>query len=569
MYRKLISLLFIVSITQSSLNANWTESLGELQKSDTFNKSYLLGMLTEQSYGIYKIENLKSKDSVLKLYEENENSLFWFDESYVVTSSITELIEAIKNSSNEGLNPNRYHLSDINFIYKKISNSLLFDDRDLKLASTKMDILLTDAFLTLAKDLHEGQVDYKTFQDILTKKAEEEDVQYVWSQKPDNFNYLDILKQSKESEQIKTALNALVPTNELYNRFKDAYIRYRDVKEQGGLKKIPKSGTLKVGSKSNVVKALRSRLAQSGDLDYADEENKRFDNEVKNALKRFQRRVGIWPSGVLNASTRKALNVPVEKRLKKLKLNLERTRWEKDSFDNRYVIVNIPEFIMRFMDSNEELISSRVIVGKRKNPTPIFQSKMSYVVLNPTWSVPNSIIAKEMLEHLQEDPYYLEDRNYKVYDSWNKKSRKEIDSFDVDWLQYDDASKIPYNIVQNPGKRNPLGRMKFMFPNKYAVYLHDTDTKNLFKKPVRAFSHGCIRLYQPQKFLKFVSNNYMDNSYEDVKTKLDSKENESLTLNDKIPVYIRYYTAFVDGDGGVHFGRDIYGYDKIQQKILN
>ena len=569
MYRKLISLLFLASIMQTSLGANWTESLGELQKSDSFNKSYLLGMLTDQSYGIYKVENLKSRDLVLKLYENNENKLYWFDESGIISSEISELIESIKNSSNEGLNPNRYHLSEINFINKKITNSLLFDDRDLKLASTKMDILLSDAFLTLAKDLHQGQIDYQGFQDILTVKSEEEDVNYVWSQKLEKFNYLDILKQSRESGEIKTSLFALTPTTDIYNRFKDAYIRYRDVKNQGGFKKIPKSGTLKVGAKSNVVKALRVRLAQSGDLDYSDEENKRFDDSVKNALKRFQKRVGIWPAGVLNASTRRALNVPISKRLKKLKLNLERSRWERDSFDNRYVIVNIPEFYMRFMDSNEELISSRVIVGKPSKPTPIFQSKMSYVVLNPTWSVPNSIIAKEMLEHLQEDPYYLEDRNYKVYDGWNKKKRKEIDSFDVDWLQYDDASKIPYNIVQNPGKRNPLGRMKFMFPNKYAVYLHDTDTKKLFKKPVRAFSHGCIRLYQPQKFLKFVSNNYMDSSYADVKEKLDSKENESLNLNDKIPVYIRYYTAFVDGDGGVHFGKDIYGYDKIQQKLLN
>jgi len=193
---------------------------------------------------------------------------------------------------------------------------------------------------------------------------------------------------------------------------------------------------------------------------------------------------------------------------------------------------------------------------------------MSYIVLNPRWSVPNSIVAKEMLEKIQEDPYYLEDRNYKTYDSW-KKDRKALDTFDVDWFQYDEDSKIPFNIVQDPGARNPLGNVKFMFPNNHAVYMHDTNQKKLFKKSIRAFSHGCIRLHEPQKLLQFVSDDYLENSYEIVKSKLNTGENQSLNLNEKIPVYVRYYTAFVDDEGGVHFGTDVYGYDRIQQKLLN
>jgi murein L,D-transpeptidase YcbB/YkuD len=449
-----------------------------------------------------------------------------------------------------------------------MSNGVLFDDRDYNLAATKLDILLTDAFLSIARDITRSEIDYTKFQDILFQKSEENQINYRWENKVAKYDYIDLLQQSKNNGNFSEALYSLASTNTIYNNLKDAYMRYKLIADQGGFKKISKSKNLKLGMVSKIVTQLRTRLGQSGDLDYTDDSNKKFDKPLKNALKRFQKRVGLWPSGILNSTTRKELNIPIKKRLEKIKLNLERSRWEKDSFDDRYIFVNIPEFMMRFMDSNQELLKMRVVVGRSKNPTPIFQSKMSYIVLNPRWSVPNSIVAKEMLEKIQEDPYYLEDRNYKTYDSW-KKDRKALDTFDVDWFQYDEDSKIPFNIVQDPGARNPLGNVKFMFPNNHAVYMHDTNQKKLFKKSIRAFSHGCIRLHEPQKLLQFVSDDYLENSYEIVKSKLNTGENQSLNLNEKIPVYVRYYTAFVDDEGGVHFGTDVYGYDRIQQKLLN
>lgn len=567
MYHKSLIFLLLLSILELTLYADWTKSLGTLQKSDSVKKSYLVGMLTQKSYGVYKIENLKSRESVLAHYEKNGNNLYWFNGTGILNSDITDMIETIKRAENEGLDPYKYHLQDIEFIYKKMSNSMFFDDRDYNLAATKLDILLSDAFLTLVKDLTHGQIDYRTFQNILYKKIEKEDIQYSWEKKSDEYDYIDLLDKAKASGKLAETVYALAPTNEIYNKLKDAYSRYLMIKRQGGFQKIDKSKTLKFGAISNVVVQLRVRLGQSGDLDFADENNKKFDETVKEGVKRFQKRVGIWASGVLNATTRKALNVPVEKRLACIKLNLERARWEHDSFDNRYIIVNIPEFMMRFMDYDKKLLAARVIVGKRKNPTPIFQSYMSYIVLNPTWSVPNSIVVKELLERIQEDPYYLEDRNYRMYDSWNMKHRKEVDAFDVDWMQYDEDSRVPFNIVKDPGARNPLGNIKFMFPNNHAVYMHDTPTKKLFKKSTRAFSHGCIRLHKPQKLLKFVSDSYLGSPYDVVKSQLDTGENRSMVLNEKIPVYIRYYTAFV-GDHGVNFSNDVYGYDKIHRKIL-
>jgi murein L,D-transpeptidase YcbB/YkuD len=561
--KPLLSLLLISAL---SLQADWTESLGELQKSDSVKKSYLVGMLTQQSYGIYKVDKINSKNDILELYEKNGNRLYWFDESKILSSDISNMIEAIKQAGTEGLDPERYSLQEIEFLYKKMSNGVLFDDRDYNLAATKLDILLSDAFLTLTKDLTQSQIDVKKFANILYQKSEEEGINYRWENRVPNYNFLALLEEAKSNGNFSETIYALAPNNTIYNNLKDVYQRYKTIQNQGGFVKIPKSRTLKLGMVSNIVPKLRSRLMQSEDLEYSDG-GKKFDKALQNALKRFQKRVGLWASGVLNSTTRTALNVSVEKRLSKIKLNLERARLEKDDLSGRYIIANIPEFMMRFLDGSQELLKIRIVVGKPKNPTPIFQAKMSYVVLNPRWSVPNSIVAKEMLTKIQENPYYLEERNYKMYDSW-KKDRKAVDSFDVDWFQYDEESKIPFNIVQEPGGGNPLGNVKFMFPNNHAVYMHDTTQKKLFKKSVRAFSHGCIRLQEPQKLLEFISSDYLGDSYESIKEKLKTGENQSLSLNDKIPVYIRYYTAFVDEFGSVHFGKDIYGYDKIAQKLL-
>ena len=353
--------------------------------------------------------------------------------------------------------------------------------------------------------------------------------------------------------------------NRIYSDLLDAWERYRIIVSDGGFVQVP-NVTLRLGSRGRAVRKLAHRLFQSDDLDFYDEEYTVFDKPLKEALKHFQKRNGLRVTGVLDRITRRSLNIPAHKRLELIKLNLEHARWEKDAMDCSYVFVNIPAFMMYFKEEDKTLLKMRAVVGKKKNPTPIFQSYMSYVVLNPTWSVPQSIVKKEMLARLKEDPDYLAARNFKAYNGWSK-NRKEIDPFEIDWNQYDEESDLPFNFVKQPGKGNPLGKVKFMFPNKYAVYMHDTNEKRLFKRSVRAYSHGCIRLQQPQKMLAFVAKNYMDQPYEKIKKMLKTSENASLHLQERIPVYIRYYTVWADEDG-VNFRSDIYGYDKIMARLI-
>ncbi len=560
-------LYFLLSITLT-LNANWMNNLSHISDSQSVKKSYLKGILSNSSYGAYKVDKLRSKLMVHSLYEKNGYELYWFDESRELNYTIVKMIDAIKLASNEGLEPSRYHYIEIQELYKDLIGGLLSDSKDFNLASTNMDVLLSDAFFTLTKDLSSGQIDYVGFEKLLLNKSKKDNVKYTWNMGVKNHDFFQLLDELKQNGNIIEGIYELVSNNIIYKKLRNAYNHYKFIEDFGGFQKIKSGPNLKYGSKSKRVIDLSIRLNQSEDLRQFDQNNTKFNKNIKNALKRFQKRVGIYPSGILNSTSIKALNIPISKRIKQIKINLERSRIEKDSLDYRHFFINIPEFKMRFKDGDELLLESAVIVGKRKNPTPIFQSLMSHVVLNPKWNVPNSIIVNEFLQKVQEDPFYFEDRDYKIYDGW-KRDRREIDTFEVDWFSYDENSTLPFSIVKQPGLKNPLGNIKFMFPNQYAVYMHDTPTKYLFKKPVRSFSHGCIRLQNPQKLLEFISLGYIEKSFDTLKKELDTGKNLFLNFKEKIPVYVRYYTVYVDESGGLNFSKDIYGYDKIYQKLFN
>ena len=543
----------------------WVASMEKLRDSHAVKESYLQGLLMHQTYGVYHVDKIVMEAEVQAFYAQRDYRTFWYNAFNEPDMLISDMITAIKRSVNEGLDPEDYHLAEIDALYDEVEEGDFDTPRERNLAVVTLDILLTDAFMALAHDLYEGLIDYDAFQARLKALAEARDIKYVWDMPLKHLDLIALLKRVKSSGEIENRLYSLVTQNLIYDNLLDAYTRYRVIVADGGFVQVPRV-TLKLGSRGKAVRALAHRLFQSDDLDFYDDEYTVFDKPLQQALKRFQKRMGIWPSGVLGKRTRKALNVPAHVRLEQIKLNLEHARWERDPMDCACVFVNIPAFMMYFINEGEIQLQMRVVVGRRKNPTPIFKSYMSYVVLNPTWSVPQSIVKKEMLKRLQEDPDYLASRHFKAYQGWSK-NRKPIDPFDVDWYQYDGESDLPFNFVKDPGKGNPLGKVKFMFPNKYAVYMHDTNEKGLFKRPIRAYSHGCIRLQNPQKMLEFVANNYMDKSYKELKAMLKKSENTSLQMQERIPVYIRYYTAWVNGDG-VNFRDDIYGYDKIMRAVM-
>ncbi len=531
-------------------------------------KSYLKGLLSGLNYQGVGISGLKSRALTKRFYAQRDYRTFWISTDYAINPNIFQMMDAIKSAPNEGLSSEKYHLNELTTILDSIKSSQSISTNDRNLNIAQLDIYLTDAFLTMAKDLYEGEIDMDRFHELLKQREAESDIHYSWDLPLKHKNYISLLNRMQGDSALQERLFGLSNSNNMLDTLKTAYSRYNDIRLQGGWPTIPRGVTLRLGSvDKRRIPLLAKRLYLSGDFDQFDFKGSKMTRPLYEALKHFQRRMGMWDSGKLNERTRRELNVPVEDRLKTIALNISRLRNEVADFGSEYIIVNIPDFRMNFVRDNENVIGMRVVVGRRKNPTPIFSARMKYFEVNPYWTVPDSIVKKEMLHRIQEDPDYLASRRFKMYRTW-KNHATPVDPFDVDWWKYDDASRLPFHFVKEPGKGNPLGFVKFMFPNSHAVYMHDTDEHRLFKSPVRAYSHGCIRLQKPQKLLEFITQNYTDESLDQIEKLKQSKKNHSIRLNQSIPVHIRYFTAWANDDGGVSFRKDIYGYDKMQIPLM-
>jgi len=255
------------------------------------------------------------------------------------------------------------------------------------------------------------------------------------------------------------------------------------------------------------------------------------------------------------------------KNLKKVKLNIERTKLMKPADWDTYVLINTPEYKFRMFEDRNKSMEFAVVVGKTRWQTPIFSSELKYIVLNPAWNVPDNIARAEIIPKLVRNPNYLKKRNMVVRRDYNIDS-KSIDPSTVDWKLYltkkYKRKALPYKIIERSSSRNALGTVKFMFPNKFAVYMHDTQAKRLFKRSKRAYSHGCIRLAEPKKLLKHISTNYSSVPFESVTARAKSKKTNYINLRKRIDVRIAYFTAYVNESGRLSFFKDIYGFDKSQ-----
>ncbi len=557
------------SNSTSELNPKeWVDGMSNIQNTPETKKSYLQGILEGVNYGEYNVDGIKLKYLLKKFYMQRDFETYWIGSNYDINPNLFEMIDAIKKAPSEALDSKKYHLDEIAQVLSQIKQGVALSNRDRNLAVVKLDLLLSDAFFLMAKDLHEGEIDFSRFKEILAQKKEEEKINYKWDLPLKGKNYVSFLQSLENSSNFQKELFDLSPSNDMINSLKDQYQRYKDIELQGGWQPIPRGKKLRVGSidKKRVL-LLAKRLLATGDFDEYDFNSSKMTKSLSNALKHYQNRVGLWGSGVLTNETRRSLNITVQSRINLIKLNISRLRADIATYDGEYILVNIPEFMMHFFRDGQEVMSMKVVVGRKKNPTPIFSSNFTYFELNPYWNVPESIVKKEMLPKLQNDPDYLMSRKFKMYNGWNK-NRKEIDSFDIDWYQYDEDSHIPFSFVRLPGRGNPLGFVKFMFPNKHAVYMHDTPDKKFFKRRVRAYSHGCIRLSRPKDLLDYIVSNYASQDQNGVERAEQSGENESFKLDYPIPVNIRYITAFVR-DGVMNFRGDIYDYDKIQLNFMN
>jgi len=358
-----------------------------------------------------------------------------------------------------------------------------------------------------------------------------------------------------EGGSLGSALSALPPPHRAYGALVQALARYRAIAAQGGWPRIPDGRLLSPGMSDPRVLALRRRLAAEGAESIADLEDLVFDEGLKAAVTRFQRRHGLQPDGIVGPKTRTALNVPVERRVWQIIVNMERWRWLPRRMPARRIEVNIPAARLLVFEGPRRVLGMRVVVGSPRHPTPVLESEIKAVILNPPWNVPDSIWRKEIFPKLRRDPNYLAAKHMVIIGRPDDPQGRQID-----WP----AKRTPppgIRIRQVPGPFNALGRVKFHIPNRFDVYLHDTPQRALFKRADRALSHGCIRLEQPEKLLAYL---FPDDS---LRPELANAQTplpwtpQPLAVAQPLPVFILYWTAFAGRDGTVHFRNDIYGHD--------
>lgn len=369
-----------------------------------------------------------------------------------------------------------------------------------------------------------------------------------------------LLQAADEEDRLAAALRELLPADAGYQGLVQALAGYREIRQAGGFTPLPEGPTLRPGDEGERVALLRERLQQSGDLEAAGDGTvvDRFDEVLAAGVRGFQRRHGLDEDAVVGAATRAALNVTATERVHQIAVNLERWRWMPRDLGERHVLVNIAGFDMRVVDQGEEVMHQRVIVGRDYRQTPVFTGRMTYLVLNPYWEVPNSIAVRDILPQLRQDAAYLDRLGFQVLRGWGAQQEL-IDGHAIDWAAVP-ARGFPYRLRQSPGPQNALGRIKFMFPNRHAVYLHDTPSRDLFRRADRAFSSGCIRVEQPEALAELL----LDDPRWDrraIDAAIARGDERTVVLARPVPVHLQYMTAWVDADGLVHLRRDLYNRD--------
>lgn len=481
-------------------------------------------------------------------YERRLYRAAWSDERGP-TRLADELIGALRRADLEGLRSEDYHLAGIEAVLAAVRADA---KRGSALAPppdrwAELDLLLTDAFLVYGAHLLAGRVNPETLRPEWVSNRRTADIAVV-------------LEAALASGNIAGALAALDPPAVGYRRLREALARYRAVAAAGGWPAIP-DGSLRADDRGRAVTALRQRLRLEDGLggDGEDQDADFFDAGLAQALEKFQRRHGLTADGAVSSATRAELNVPVERRVEQLELNLERWRWLPKDLGRRHIIVNIAAFELEVMDGDSVVMSMRVVVGRPFDRTPVLSDTMRYLVLNPYWHVPTNIARTELLPKVKRDPSYLARYKLRVFPS-SRLDAQEVDPSTVDWSTIT-AAHFPYLLRQDPGPRNALGRIKFMFLNKYHVYLHDTPARPLFEETQRDFSHGCIRIQHPIELAEYLLRNNPRWDRDALLAALENAEDRSVPLPEPMPIHLLYWTAWADVDGTIQFRRDIHDRD--------
>ena len=474
---------------------------------------------------------------IFSFYNNRNFEPFWIGNNKRLKSLSSSLSEA----KFHGLPSSRYPL-------KELSQAIFEKEPSQK---AKLELMATEAFLLFAQDISGG---------ILNPNKIDTNINVVPERKDTNT----LLASLTESLNVNTFFQDLFPKTNEYNSLLNELRKLRELslnRSWGDF--VPTDAVLAVGMTHDNVPLLRKRLSKMGYPIY--ETNSRFfDEQLDVSVKRFQEYHGLNPDGVFGKRSIEAINVPPKTRLMQVLVNLERMRWNNKDKGTEYILVNQPNFHAYFKSGNEKVWQSRVVIGLPSNQTAEFNDTMTHMVVNPTWHVPKSIAVDEYLPLIQSDPNFLTDNEMVLM---VRGTDTIIDSRLIN-MQAFTPDNFPFLIKQIPSNINALGLVKFMFPNKFSIYMHDTPMKDLFFKDERTFSHGCIRLQEPFQFAYSLLRNQEIDPVGKFQEVLEKDEETYINLSRKIPVYITYRTAFFDDFGQIHYRADIYGRDALVYMAL-
>lgn len=477
---------------------------------------------------------------VLGALYQNKNYI-WLDDKQL-SSQAHDALDFIAAATQHGLDPDDYHWTELQKL----------DPSSNSYSAQQFELLLSDGLLKLIDHLQNGKL-HATSADP------------SWFIEQPKSNNLEFLQHALLQPHLKSELNKLIPDSEEYRLLSQALTRYQRYVDRGGWPEIPNTPLLKPGDSHPNVALIQQRLAFEDDYLALTHSlpSDTYDPLMEQAVKRFQKKYTLKVDGIIGPETRNEMNVPASERLSQIKVALERQRWLPKNLGERYVLINLANYSLKAVKQGQQKLEMPVIVGQTTRQTPSFSSEINRLVFNPYWNVPRKLARLDLLPKQKKDINYFYQHDIRVFSTENGQ-RIEHDPYSIDW-QSISRRHFPYTLRQDPGDHNALGRLKFMFPNQWDIYLHDTPHKELFNEVKRSFSSGCIRVQDPIALANFT----LDNSESDqtVLNTIASNQNRGQKLVKPLKIYVVYITASVI-EGELYFFRDVYHRDKQIANIL-
>ena len=500
----------------------------------------------------------QNKAVIQKIYAQTGNKPLWIGSQN--RKKMSQLIQALKDPLFNYKNRQFDQKAIKKLLYNLDNNSVSSGKQDAVYA--RLDLLLTNSMVRLVRFIVQGDVDWNLVQRKFKALKGSEDIRIDWEMSPKAFPNQGQLTSAIVNGNIRGYLSSLIPMEKRYRKLVTLLKNYRV------MDKFPKieysKSPLKLGDWSGRVVEVKKRLQISGDYPKNASVDRTFGKTLEKAVITYQKRYLLKADGKVDKTMTYYLNQPAKKNIQAIITNLDKTKLYPKRFESEHIEVNIPDFNLRYYRNGSKIMKMGIVVGRMDRPTPIFSDKVEYMVVNPTWTVTDNLIKRDLIPVLKEQPDYLKEHNFRVFSGG-----KEVEvNYEMLAPYMNSNKRVPYRFVQYPGDNNALGRIKFMFPNKYAVYLHDTDNKSLLTRRYKLYSSGCMRVDKPFELMDLLLvNSKKSYTRSDIDRIIETNKPTTIRLRRSVPVHMLYFTVYEE-DGLAYFKHDVYMFDKIIEESV-